>query len=372
MSKEERTIHERDNLIAAMMTGIHGDPPWSGFTRQLRDFFEAAHANVIFRHPALALNFITESYSQDFVRRDDPHERYDPADDPIAYYQMVPFRAYDVDEFLSGTAAADHPFLANFLCPLGMGSVAICRVVTEGGLQAWVSVARERDRPFRPIDHTELESIARLFTPALALFGQVREIANQRDAYARVVRARATGLVRLDHRGQVMLIDEPAAAWSRPGGALRIVGGRLQAAEPARRQELTEAVARIVEGRSEEEMVVLEAPDGEGLELLMFRTTDRFEPLWPSAPRVIVYMRARDHEPPPRPERLHAMFGLSRREAMLAALLVQGQTVAEAAVELGISEQTTRSYLRQVFEKTGVTRQAELVRIVQGSIASVQ
>jgi len=56
---------------------------------------------------------------------------------------------------------------------------------------------------------------------------------------------------------------------------------------------------------------------------------------------------------------------------MLASLLAGGLTVAEAALDLGISEQTARTYLRQVFEKTGVTRQTELVRKIQASIASI-
>jgi len=53
-----------------MMTGIQGDPPWSDFTRLLREHFDATHANVIFRHPALELNFITESYGPGFAGRD--------------------------------------------------------------------------------------------------------------------------------------------------------------------------------------------------------------------------------------------------------------------------------------------------------------
>jgi DNA-binding CsgD family transcriptional regulator len=354
------------------MTGIHGDPPWSGFTALLRQHFGAAHANVVFRHPALKMNFISESYGPEFTGRADPHQLYAPADDPITYYRMEAFKAYAIEDFVSAHGGEAHPFLDDFLVPLGIGSVLICRVVTEGGLQAWISVARERERPFEADDRRVMERICQMFAPALVLFGQFKEIANQRDAYARVVRARATGLVRLDHRGQVLLVDEAAAAWSRPGGALCVVNGRLQATQPGQRQELAAAISRVIEGQSDEELVVLEAKDGEGLELLMFPTSDPFEPLWPSTPRAIVYLRARDHDPPPRPERLHRMFGLSRREAMLASLLVRGMTVAEAAVDLGISEQTARSYLRQVFEKTGVTRQAELVRIVQGSIASVQ
>ena len=108
------------------------------------------------------------------------------------------------------------------------------------------------------------------------------------------------------------------------------------------------------------------------MELLIFRTSDPFEPARTKAPRAIVYMRATGHEQTPSLRRLNVLFGLSRREAMLASLIVQGLTVAEAAGDLGISEQTARTYLRQVFEKTGVTRQAELIRKLQASIASVQ
>ena len=39
-------------------------------------------------------------------------------------------------------------------------------------------------------------------------------------------------------------------------------------------------------------------------------------------------------------------------------------SVAEAAEELGVTTETARTYLKQVFSKTGTGRQAELVRLV--------
>ncbi|ATQ42912.1 hypothetical protein CSW64_11085 [Caulobacter mirabilis] len=56
-------------------------------------------------------------------------------------------------------------------------------------------------------------------------------------------------------------------------------------------------------------------------------------------------------------------YGLAPAEARLAALLVQGDTLAEAASALGIKLSTARTRLKAVQAKTGCHRQADLVRL---------
>jgi DNA-binding CsgD family transcriptional regulator len=55
---------------------------------------------------------------------------------------------------------------------------------------------------------------------------------------------------------------------------------------------------------------------------------------------------------------------LSPAEAGLAARLVSGMSLRQAAAAIGISDNTARSHLKRVFAKTGARRQAELVRRV--------
>jgi DNA-binding CsgD family transcriptional regulator len=62
------------------------------------------------------------------------------------------------------------------------------------------------------------------------------------------------------------------------------------------------------------------------------------------------------------------LFGLSPVETILACRLAQGDSVAEAASALKIQELTARGYLKQIFIKTGVNRQAALVRLLLSSI----
>jgi DNA-binding CsgD family transcriptional regulator len=56
--------------------------------------------------------------------------------------------------------------------------------------------------------------------------------------------------------------------------------------------------------------------------------------------------------------------GLTRAEMRVAREIATGQGRAAAAQRLGIGEATLKSHLVHIYEKTGVTRQAELVRLI--------
>jgi len=59
--------------------------------------------------------------------------------------------------------------------------------------------------------------------------------------------------------------------------------------------------------------------------------------------------------------RLH---GLSQSETRLACALVAGESLGSAAQILGVQEQTARTYLKHIFEKTETNRQAQLVQLM--------
>ena len=60
------------------------------------------------------------------------------------------------------------------------------------------------------------------------------------------------------------------------------------------------------------------------------------------------------------------LFGLSASEARVFDLIAQGLTPAEVASRLGIGVSTVRTHLLRIFDKTGVRRQADLVRMAAG------
>src|SRR5262245_24375326 len=61
---------------------------------------------------------------------------------------------------------------------------------------------------------------------------------------------------------------------------------------------------------------------------------------------------------------LRRHFGLSPAEARLALHLVAGATLRSAEVKLSINYETARTHLKNIFNKTGTSRQAELVIVI--------
>jgi DNA-binding CsgD family transcriptional regulator len=65
---------------------------------------------------------------------------------------------------------------------------------------------------------------------------------------------------------------------------------------------------------------------------------------------------------------LRQLYGFTATEAQLANLLMEGMALEECCKELGIRRTTVRMHLRNIFAKTGVRRQGELVSLLLKSI----
>jgi DNA-binding CsgD family transcriptional regulator len=63
------------------------------------------------------------------------------------------------------------------------------------------------------------------------------------------------------------------------------------------------------------------------------------------------------------------LHGLTATEAELAASLAEGKTLAEFAEARGSSEQTARTHLKRILDKTETRRQADLVRVLLTGVA---
>jgi DNA-binding CsgD family transcriptional regulator len=77
----------------------------------------------------------------------------------------------------------------------------------------------------------------------------------------------------------------------------------------------------------------------------------------------------------PAPEDIGAMianFGLTPAEARILRQLAGGATLVEAAEALGVSGNTARTHLAQIFSKTGVSRQSELAALVNRIVPPIR
>jgi len=65
---------------------------------------------------------------------------------------------------------------------------------------------------------------------------------------------------------------------------------------------------------------------------------------------------------------LRQLYGLTAAEARISNLLMEGAGLEECCDQLGIRRTTARMHLRNIFAKTGVRRQSELVALLLRSI----
>jgi len=57
-------------------------------------------------------------------------------------------------------------------------------------------------------------------------------------------------------------------------------------------------------------------------------------------------------------------FGLTKAEQGLLDILIQGTSLPDAARMLGVARSTARTHLQRLFDKTGMRRQVDLLRMV--------
>jgi DNA-binding CsgD family transcriptional regulator len=88
------------------------------------------------------------------------------------------------------------------------------------------------------------------------------------------------------------------------------------------------------------------------------------EALGDRAPAAAVFVSDPEARPDSNQQHLRELYALTVVEARLAAWLAQGKSVNEAAAAMGITVNTARAYLKRIYDKTGVRRQPELVRVL--------
>jgi DNA-binding CsgD family transcriptional regulator len=69
---------------------------------------------------------------------------------------------------------------------------------------------------------------------------------------------------------------------------------------------------------------------------------------------------------------LRELYGLTSTEARLAKLLMDGKTIEECCSELGVRSSTARMHVRNLFQKTGVRRQSQLISLLLKSIGLIR
>jgi|SRR5579859_2653354 len=265
------------------------------------------------------------------------------------------------DERFVATSA----FYQEYTVPLGnRHTLDLFAGVDEGRSLYLAAMRTARQGPFQVADERLIHGLGPHFSRAFAI-GRRLDAARRLAAYAEgVLDTLGFGVVALDDTGRAVLANA-AARRAFAGGVLSLRQGRIAAAAPGPDRRLQGLIARAAQGRPAAAAVV-RVPRSEDSDWIVWIT-----PLPPAsplarsgAPGVLVLIGDPLRRNALGRSALADLFGLTQAEADLAVALARGGTLADVAAQRGVKPSTVRSQLLAVLEKTGVHRQADLVRMM--------
>jgi DNA-binding CsgD family transcriptional regulator len=192
------------------------------------------------------------------------------------------------------------------------------------------------------------------------------------DGLAEAVDAMAAAVFLVREDGHVVRANSGGRDLAEDGGLLRIEGGRLSTAGSTGRRELHMAVAGAALGdliigrrgiaiplidREEERYVAHVLPLTSGLRRKAGISTG-------AVAAIFVHSATMNTELPI--EAVSRQFDLSAAELRVLVAVLDFGSPAEVAAILGLSEATIRTHLRRLYQKTGTSRQSDLVKLVAG------
>lgn len=219
------------------------------------------------------------------------------------------------------------------------------------------------------VTEREIE-LGRLLLPHLRRAVRISKVLDSRAVekarMAETLDALKYGVILTNSSGGIIHANRVAERIFRHGAPMQIVRGMLTANLPAAAKGLHNAI-RLA---AKDENAIGDA--GLAIRLNEDGKTPQFAYVLPLSrgsvrPRLERQAAAvfvgTNHDGTAAAEALAITFGLTRSEFRLLKSLLAGHTLAESARSSGVALVTAKTHLKNIFQKTGVNRQAELIRL---------
>lgn len=358
-------------LLLALMDGAFDVPPWRRFLDAFRESTGADYASLIFRPPGLSPNTVLHLYSgarsPPKVQRLYQESFYQR--DPLPYHDMIEGRVYDFDELLPPGNPAAEAYVREVMKPSEMNAMRMMRVVETGGASGWVTMTRRRG-DFSTAASNTLREIAPYLRSVLRNYLALERERTNALLAGEAIKRLDFGWIALDVSARVLETDPQVQAILERSQALRIGSdGRLLAASTKQSREIAATVKALTQQEQSRPRAMVLSRDP-WLEMILV-PADRTAHSAKSVPAVIAYVHGDSVLSADRCEQLAQMFGLLPSESRLALALARGMSIAEAAGHLNITQQTARTYTKNIYAKMGARGQADLVRFIHRSVLRI-
>ncbi len=360
-----------DRAVESIYRAAEGKEPWPGVLQRVADGFDGLGCQFV------SMNRRTGvwNYSQTNTRW--------PAELALEYvskYHAVDPRVprllerapgewlYCQDEF--GSEAADLEYYRDLLIPYGGRYTATMKVVHDDdelillGLTSRIELG-----PFNTAQRAFIDRVGIHLRQAISLYRRYRELHHDASVGTTLI-VRVAKPIFVVKRDRTVATQNTAATalLEQTDSPIRIVDGRLVGTQSPFAEALDDAIQSLLEGdeHRQDRFIAL------GTELRRRWLAVGISFLRPAATmsafgvneKILLTVYPREFEKTVEPSILQAALSLTRAEARVASAIYGGDSIRDAAQSMGIAETTAKTHLMSIFNKTGVSKQSELVRLI--------
>ena len=379
-----------DQLVGLIYQGALEDQPWQSALPCLREALDAQVVSLVLRPPTDD----DQGVILNCVRPDSGHapgdsSLADPNDWEVSAYReqffsLDPFvnlpldKVVALEDILPDDELMASDYYQHYLQPIDLFRILGVDTAEPGGMLARLRVSRRRsEKPFRDREKQWLERLTPHLRRAIEIYARLNRTTSERDVYAGAVNQLSVASIILDEQGRLLSVNAVGQALLDQNDGLGLRDGHLHIDGRDINKELQKALSAIIKAQQKGETSVVRAlrvprsaaRSDLGLVIRPVPTSQWSE--GQSSPCAAVFISDPELQESTSGQILARLFGLTPAEANLATLLARGLSLAEVSVAQNISQHTARAQLKSIFSKTGVSRQAELVRLVLKSVASL-
>jgi DNA-binding CsgD family transcriptional regulator len=379
MRAEERALE----LIERIYQGAVEPDGWRQFVKELSESLGGAAVQLTLRlpeDPGPGASFVRVGLDE---RYQPLFDRYVIEDLPWESFREGTFegRFGTAAEVVATSALSERPFYHEYMKPQGLAAEwPLCHLITteKGRPHSGIVIyRREGCRPLSGEDVRMLDLLVPHLARSYAIHCATQDARHERRALAEVLDRIPSGVMLLDGDGQAVLTNRSAAQVVAMDDGFRLEGGRPALADPHENRTFQARLAaalieRPEKGKSAADTMAISRPSGRRPLALMVG------PLLAAPPGTnlheavaILFVADPESGQISTTQVLQSLYDLTHAEADLVRLIAQGHSLEEVAGIRGVTMNTVRSQLKQVFAKTDTRRQGELVHLVLTGVASL-
>jgi DNA-binding CsgD family transcriptional regulator/PAS domain-containing protein len=317
-------------------------------------------------------------YEERFVRlHEEKYAAMNPFFGPLRLLSegIVKTRAMLIDD----AEFYESKFYQEWVRPQGFDDALTVKVLQTEHRIGWVSAHRKENQP--RYGDTEV-SLLNLLSPHVCRSLMISDALNLKtirsEALEATLNALTSGVYLVDFLGRIIYMNRAAEQQIEKGDVLRIENNRLAPTDRVARSSLTATLDQAITNEAATPTsgfsLALPARKGAGLvaSILPLTRGERQNICGAFAAKAAIFVQDSVVVPLFPGEGFAKLYGLTGSELRVLLAMAPGLSVKETAEMLGISETTAKTHLQHIYEKTGTSKQTELMHLFSSSTPPVR